>query len=272
MRTTPLLVPSVFLLALSQLSFVAAQTLSAPPKMLIVYRESVKVGRDTEHSKHESQFVAIDTKTKSPFYYLGLGSINGPSEAWYVYPVESAADVGAMMKRAEKDPLLGAEYARLARIDSDYISAGRGMHLVARPDLSSGTLPDVSKLHFFEVTRYTVRFGQGQAALEAAGKAFAAALKRTAPSVNYVVYQVIAGMPNATYFAFTSAEEFGDFDRAWAGEMAAAKAMTSDEQEALGKGLDAVVDSETVHLRVDPSQSYVPKETRDRDPEFWAPK
>src|SRR5689334_5554834 len=122
MRTTPFLWSCVFIASLASASSLTAQTLSAAPKMLTVYRESVKAGRDVEHAKHETQFPAIDEKTKSPFVYLALTSINGPSEAWYVYPAESAADISAMMKRPEKDPLLGAEYARLARIDSEYIS------------------------------------------------------------------------------------------------------------------------------------------------------
>jgi len=36
--------------------------------------------------------------------------------------------------------------------------------------------------------------------------------------------------------------------------------------------LEGVVNVETQRFRLDPGQSYVPKETRAQDPAFWMPK
>ena len=54
--------------------------------------------------------------------------------------------------------------------------------------------------------------------------------------------------------------------------MATRKEANAEEKNALKVGGEAIISWEANRFRVDPRQSYVPKETRETDPEFWLPK
>jgi hypothetical protein len=245
---------------------------TSQPKLLTIYCEQVKVGLNAEHSKYESGWPAAYEKAKSPDYYLAMTSLTGPNEAWYLIPSESHAAFGESMKREDKDPVLGAKLAKLARGDAKYINGARGMQAIAQPELSVGAFPDLSKARFYEVTTFKVRPGHGQQ-FEAAAKAYAAARKRADTKFGYRVYQVIAGMPGSNYLIVSSVEDYGEFDQMLAASMATWNAATAEEKELLQKAsAEALISEDSNRFRVDPRQSYVPKETREKDKEFWQPK
>jgi hypothetical protein len=89
----------------------------------------------------------------------------------------------------------------------------------------------------------------------------------------YRVYSVIAGMPGPTYLIFSSLENFGEFDQGLPDHLATLKAMSEEDRAQMQKAwADGVILDESNRYRVEPKQSYVSKETRARDPEFWSPK
>jgi hypothetical protein len=245
---------------------------TSQPKLLTIYCEQVKIGLNAEHSKHESGWPAAYEKAKSPDYYLAMTSLTGPNEAWYMIPSESHAAFGESMKREDKDPALGAKLAKLARGDAKYISGARGLQAIAQPDLSVGTFPDLSKARFYEVSVFKVKPGHEQQ-FEEAAKAYAAARKRADTKIGYRVYQVLAGMPGVNYLIMSSVEDYGDFDQLLAASMSTWNAATAEEKETLQKAAnEALISTDSNRYRVDPRQSYVPKETREKDPEFWKSK
>jgi hypothetical protein len=247
------------------------------PKLLTISREEVKIGREEEHSKHEAGWPAAYEKAYEKAkgqvhdYYIGMTSLTGPNEAWYVGASESHAALGESMKRRDKDPVLSAELARLGLADSQYINGARTMQAIANADLSVGDFPDLSKVRFFEVTLFRLHPGH-ETQFEEAAKAYAAARKRADPKAGYRVYRVIAGMPTPAYIVFASVEDYGQFDQRLAAGMATFKEATSEEKGALKVGSEAIISEESNRFRVDPRQSYVPKETRETDPDFWMPK
>ena len=241
------------------------------PKLLILTREEVKIGRNEEHSKHEAGFVAAYEKAKSNHYVIGMTSLTGPNEAWYVSVWESFAALGESIKRHDKDPVLSAELTRLDLADSQYINGARTIQAIANADLSVGDFLDLSGARFFEVTLFRLHPGH-ETQFEEAAKAYAAARKRADPKAGYRVYRVIAGMPTPTYIVFGSVEDYGQFDQRLAAGMATFKEATTEEKGALKVGSEAIISEESNRFRVDPRQSYVPKETRETDPDFWMPK
>jgi len=273
MNRIVLAVLSMSALALGGMNVVLSQDLpKTQPKLITIWREEVKLGRSAEHAKNEAGFPAAFEKAKSPDYYLAMTSLTGPSEAWYVIPAESHAALAASMKRDDKDPVLSAELGRLDLADAEYISGLRKIQAQARPDLSVGTFPDLSKARFFAITIYRVRPGH-DAQFEAAAKAYGAARMRVAPKHGYRVYQVIAGMPTPTFLAFSSVEDYAEFDGTTAAHQDTLKALTAEEQALRQKfQTEGVISSEMNRFKLDPVQSYVSKETRAKDPEFWSPK
>jgi hypothetical protein len=242
------------------------------PKFITIVREQVKIGRGAEHAKHEAGWPAAFEKAKSPDHYLAMTSMTGPNEAWYLIPWESHAVLGESMKREDKDPVLSAELARLSLGDAQYIDGVRTLQATAHPELSVGEFPDVSKARFFEMTVFKIHPGHSMQ-FEAAAKAYAAARTRAEPKAGYRFYEVIAGMPAPAYVLISSVEAYGEFDQRLAAGKATWKEATAEEKGLLQKaGAEAIISTECNRFRVDPQQSYVPKETREKDPEFWLPK
>jgi hypothetical protein len=242
------------------------------PKLLTIMCEEVKAGRNAEHSKYEAGWPAAYGKAKSPDYYLATTSLTGPNEAWYLVPSESHAALGESMKREDKDAALSAKLGKLARGDAKYIKASRTMQAVAQPELSVGAFPDVSKVRFFEVTTFRVRPGH-ETQFEEAAKTYAAVCKRADAKISYRVYALMAGMTGPAFLIISSVEDYAEFDQMLAADMAIWKEATPEEKGIIQKaGAEAVISSESNRFRVDPRQSYVPKETRESDREFWMPK
>jgi len=250
-----------------------AQTLpTSQPNMLTIVREEVKLGRDAEHAKLEAGWPAAYEKAKSPDFYLAMTSMTGVPEAWYITPYASHAAIGDGLKRDDGDAVLSAELTRLRRADAELINSVRVIQAIARKDLSYGAYPDLATQRFFEITWFRVRPGHEQQ-FEAAGKAYGAAAKRSGATSAFRVYEVVAGVPGPTYLIFSSVGSFGEFDQMMADGQKTMKGANTEEGMALQKFmLEGVVNIETQRFRLDPLQSYVPKETRAQDPAFWMPK
>jgi len=243
----------------------------AQPKMLTIIREEVKPGRGPDHAKHEAGWPAAFEKAKSPDFYLAMTSMTGPNEAWYVIAQESHAAISETMKREDKDPVLSAELARLALRDAEFIDRSRTVQAMARPDLTVGKFPDLAKIRFFEVNIFSVKVGQTEK-FDALVKIYNTVRKRVAPEASYRVYAVIAGMPTPTYLFFSTVDDYAKFDQTMAEHVKTMMSATPAEKAEFDKWGEVVVREETQRFRLDPVQSYVPKETRAQDPEFWSSK
>lgn len=260
-------------LALTGVPYASAQNglPTAQPKRLTIIREQVKVGLGADHAKNEAGWPVAYEKAKSPDYYIAMTSMTGPSEAWYLVPFESNAAEAASMKRDDKDPVLSAELGRLALRDAEFINGSTTIQTVARPDLSLGKFPNVAKIRFYEISFFSARQGQEEK-LDLLIKTYGIVRKRVAPDSSYRIYTVSAGMPDPTYIVMSSVEDYADFDRMMAENEKVFSALTPEEKTVFNKWGEAVAKAETNRFRVDPVQSYVSKEVRAQDPEFWMPK
>jgi hypothetical protein len=245
---------------------------TAQPNLITIVREEVKPGRAAEHAKIEAGWPAAYEKAKSTAYYLALVSMTGAPEAWYITPYESHTQIGDIMKREDADSVLSAELARLSRADSEVLNGTRVMQAAARKDLSFGTYPDIGRQRFFEFTWFRVRPGH-DTAFAAASKAYGTAAKRAGATSAFRVYEIIAGGPGPTYLIISSVASYAEFDGFMADGEKTMKGLTAEEGTMLQKFMtDSVINVETQRFRVDPVQSYVPRETRAQDPAFWMPK
>lgn len=245
---------------------------TSQPKFLHIVREEVKLGRFADHSKWEAGWPAAFEKAKSPDTYIALESVTGPAEVWYVIPFASHAAYGESMAKQNADAALSAELERLSRGDAEFVSEANALDAVARPDLSHGAFPDLAMMRFWEISTFRVKPGHGED-FAAAAKAWASASALSAPAASWRTYEVVAGAPDGTYYIFSSYASFADFDKAGTDSETTWKGMTFEERTALQKySAEAALSSVTNRFRLDPRQSYVPAETRQKDPAFWMPK
>lgn len=248
-----------------------AQTMpTSQSSYLFVIREDVKTGRGAEHGRIESSWVAAFERAKSPDIYLAMESVTS-NEAWFVIPLASYEAMGQMRAR-ERGPVLGPEIDRLRRADAEVINGWRGVQLRGRPDLSSGAYPDIGKQRHWNVGVFRMRPG-GEAAFASVAKAYGAAGQRTGRASGFRVYEVVAGMPQPSYFVFSSVTGFGDFDKLVAEDQATVKEMLSGvEEKTMAAWNDKLINSENFLLSLSPEMSYVPAELRASDPAFWGKK
>src|SRR5436190_22234998 len=116
---------------------------TSQPNYVQIFIEEVKVGHEDEHSKLEAGWPAAFEKAKSPYYSIGMASVTGPLQAWFITPYDFNKALGDSIKRNSDDPLLAAELARLSRADAAHINQARSVLGMARKDLSHGACPDV---------------------------------------------------------------------------------------------------------------------------------
>ncbi len=239
------------------------------PSLITIYIEEVKLGMEEAHTRHEAGWPAAFTKARAPETYLALESMTGTYEVWYTQPFATNAAQGEAMKRNDADPVLSAELNRLWREDAQYLVAGRQIQLMARPDLSFGSFPDLSKARFWEITTFRVRPGH-ESHFDEVAKLYGEISKRLAPNSSYRVYMVTAGMPGGTYMIFSSVNDYAEFDQMLATGQAVGAGMTAKEREAFEKfSLEAVLNTVTNRYRLSPTMSYVDEATKAADPAFW---
>jgi hypothetical protein len=246
---------------------------TAQPKFIIVIREGVKLGRAADHAKHEAGWPAAYEKAKSTQAYVALASMTGTPEVLYITPFESHTALDETAKREDADPVLSAELERLGRADAEFLSDWNLMQAAARPDLSYGGFPDISKVRFYEITEFHVKPGH-ESDFAAVARIYAAAAAKSAPKASWRTYQVMAGAPSGSFVVMSSLESYGEFDQAIADGMSMMKGFSAEDAITLQKfdteGL--VSPAVTNRYRLDPVQSYVSRAVREKDPAFWMPK
>ena len=253
----------------------AARTADAPmgtkrPKVLQIFREEVKPGRQPAHEKSESGWSAVLRKANNKGYYLAMASA---SEAWFLGPFDSFAAIEAQAKADEANTALTADVERLWAADGDMLSKASAVTAVLDEDLCFHADWDVAKARYYVVTVMRLQPGYGRE-FEQLRKLVNAAHEKAKVDERWSVYEAITGAPDETYIFFSPIASLAEWDKY--------EAMHGKEyQEALGEDARtrlrdfervAVKSSETQLFRFSPKMSYLPKELTDRDPEFWTPK
>jgi hypothetical protein len=271
MKRTAALLLAVVCLLLAAPFAIAQDPQTGPPPFLTIYREEVKPGHMGAYSKSAAAWPPVLRKAGYPGHYLGMVSMSGNTEAWFL---QGAASLGAYGKREEGiDEALQSEIARLSAADGDHMASSRTLHAAYRSDLSYNPGVDLSKIRYFTVVTTRVRPGQGEAYTDMM-KQVKEAHAKAGMSENYAVYQVTAGAPAGLYLMLIPVTSLTRADELAAEHGSKLQPVFTEEQRAMMRkvGSEAVMFTETQHFRVDPRLSYMGEEVIARDPSFWAPK
>src|SRR5580700_2358655 len=112
-------------------SLLIAQDAPQPPKVLLIVREDIKEGKSAAHEQSESQFMRAAAAAKFPANILGMNSVTGTAQAWFLEAYDSFESIGKS-RVAMQNP----ELANLDALDGEFRSASRSWIAVYRPDLS----------------------------------------------------------------------------------------------------------------------------------------
>lgn len=263
---------------LSKLVFLVAPALLAqggpmpPPPLMLFVREEVKPGHGAGHAATESAWTQALVKGKSKDHYLGLSSLTGSSEAWFLMGYTSYADWEAKQNEVDLNPALKAEVDKIAAQDGEHLSGTRSWLGTWRKDLSYGPPVEIGKMRYFRVRTFRVKQGQGKG-FEDAVKLALASYEKSGYKASFAIFEIVAGTGSPTYIALRPLKSLADLDSAAADEKAYQEALGEDGRKAMQKAFTETVNGvENQLLAFSPKLSFPGPSVIASDPAFWTPK
>jgi hypothetical protein len=262
-----------FALVVATSASLGAQAVPAPSpyKVLSITREAVKPGRAAAHDKLESEWARAEMAAGSPYHFLGIRSLTGPRETWFLSGFPSWAEYSRVGKAYNDAQALAAVDARMAPQESELLTDARSMMLVLRDSLSYGQ-GDLPNMRFFSISRVSVRPGHTAEFVDQR-KAIKAAHETAHVADSYSVYEVTAGAPAGTFFIFVGRKSLSELDDASTVHGAAyLAALGGDEGRTRNAAAVAnfEVSSQTDLFAFLPKQSMVSAEWAKSDPSYWS--
>ncbi len=239
---------------------------------MMFYREEVKPGQGAAHAATESAWSRILAKGKSTDHYLGMSSLTGPPEAWFIMGYGSFADWEARQNEADKNPALKKEIEAAAQKDGDHLSGSRSFLGTLRKDLSFGPPVEIGKMRYMRVRTFRVKQGMWKP-FEEGVKTALAAYEKSHFSGSFAFYEVAAGAWSPTYVVLRPMKSLADMDGMEAADKAFQEALGDEGRKAMQKVFaEAVAGVENQFFAFSPKLSYPGASVIASDPDFWAPK
>jgi hypothetical protein len=184
-------------------------SMQGPPKVLSIYREEVKPGKDLAHNQHEIAWTQALKKAKYQQTMLAMTSVTGPSEAWFLKGFDSFAGLEKDNQASEKDPALAAVSAAFVPKESEYLNEGRELTARYRPEISYKPNINVGEYRYFSIAIARFRLGENA---DDFYKALNGAREKAGLDTHMAVYQVSSGAAAGTYISFTPIKSMSEWD------------------------------------------------------------
>lgn len=265
--------------ALVALSFLASTAVTlhaqdqsmAPPKVLVIYREIIKFGKDAPHEKNEVAFVRAFAAGKSPERYIAATTMSGVNEAWFLTPFDSYAS-WEKSSQFNNQAAIEAPLARLSEQDGEYVADGR--QIVATYDEKSSYRPNfnMAEMRYVEIETIRVRPGHDKEWGDLVTFYNTAATKAKLDEHD-VFFSVRYGAQAGTILIVTPRKSLADLDAAADDYKAMMTALGDEGRKRWAQLLESTIAFDSSELlRFSPKMSYAPDDFVKADPSFWKPK
>jgi hypothetical protein len=124
----------------------------APPRFMYIYRDSLKRGVDSTYGAIEDEAAQMCADLRCPNPYLGLESLSGPHEAWWLNAFGSEADTTRVVNAYARNRALMEALDAVAKRKDTLVGTPIKGFAVYRPDLSRGPEWSVVGARFMLVT------------------------------------------------------------------------------------------------------------------------
>ncbi|HEV8145494.1 MAG TPA: hypothetical protein VGP79_03900 [Bryobacteraceae bacterium] len=246
--------------------------LTPAPRILQIFRETVRPGRENAYVKNEIEIAAAMARLDYPSRYLTVSAITGINDIWVLNGFDDYAQVDQTGVEIAKNPSIMESIGRIMDSKDGLVNEGRTIFAHYREDMSQGRGLSGPRPRFFSITVVSVRAGHERDYAEM-WRISHAGHQRSGLTDIHSVYQVASGMPDGTFLVFTPAGSLEDagtsrithgrrFDEAL-GATAAARMHELMRSVVLG--------SETNIFAIHAGMSFPAKEWVDADPDFWKP-
>jgi hypothetical protein len=242
----------------------------APPALLQIEREEVRPGRTAAHAVNEAAWATAYTKAQSPVHWLGMTSVSGPSEAWFLTAHDTFASIEKDQNSTDATPALAAERDRLSAAEGDMLT--RTSTVVARYQPALSYQPNVKLPTMRYMTVNLMRVKPGRVAEFRDGwSMIVAAHQKASMDEHWAVYEVESGMPDTTFLFLYARKSLAEIDAS--GPMHTAtgyRDAVGDSGRRLMNDVSAncLEMTQTQHFRLRPAMSTLSKEWAETDA-FW---
>ena len=244
-----------------------------PPAVMQITREEVKPGKDAAHEASEASWSAAYAKAQLQNGWLGMTTLSGPSEAWFLQGYASWEELEKTTKAAQANEAYSAEAKRISPIDGDSLSRGSSILAAYRPALSYNAGSNLAPRRYMQIRLIRVKPGRAREFADSVREDVAAHEKAKLED-SWAMYQVASGMQDGTYIRLQAMTSLAELDKSVPMHNAA------DFRDAMGEAgrtraremaQEAVEWSQTLLFAFNPKMTVAPKAWMDADP-FWAPK
>ena len=237
------------------------------PKVVQIAVEEVKPGKEPAHLQNEYAWSKAYADAKSPYHFLGMIPVAGGSQAWWVWPLASYADMEKLNAFTETTPGLKAKVDAFITKDGEFISNFSVAYYNLRPDLSRG--PGAIAARYYWIFTERVRPGR-EGDFETLCKTMNGFYDKAGLTSRWGVYQAMAGTYNPTFLVVLPLHSLADLDAMLADEKKFGQAAGEEGLKALSKlTADFTGKEDSVILAVVPKLSYPDADDLAMDPDFW---
>ena len=251
----------------------AAPDENAPPALLQIEREEVRPGRGGAHAVNEAAWAAAYTKAQSPVTWLGMTTLSGANEAWFLSRHDSFASLEKAQDSTDAAPALAAERDRIAAAEGDMLSRTSTILARYRPAVSYQPNVKLPEMRYMTVDLVRVKSGRVAEFLDT-WRMLVAAHTKAGIDEHWAVFEVESGMPDTTFLFMYPRKSLAELDAAGPAHGAAGfrdAVADSGRRQITGVEQDAIEMSETRHFKLRPGMSALSKEWAAADA-FWAPR
>jgi hypothetical protein len=255
-------------LGVSPVAVTSAQQGPGPRKVMQIIREEIKAARSTAHGRAEQAYVRAFRAAKAPVYYVGLRSVTGPTEAWFLSSYDSYAALEQENDMVAKNASLSKALEMADDQDAQFRTGTRTVIAELQEDLSYRMRPSVQDMRYMHVTTIRVRPGWGTA-FDDIRKLVKAAHEKANVDEHWAMYEVVSGMPAGTYLMMQGSMSLKDEDTD--PHTQAYRDAMGDEGRAKVQQFqrDGVLGADTALFEISPQMSNVPDEWLKARPDFW---
>ncbi|MBA2354942.1 MAG: hypothetical protein H0V80_09780 [Acidobacteria bacterium] len=245
-----------------------------PLPLLVIYREEVRPGHSAAHAVNEGRWAGAYSKAGAPQTWLGMTTVAGPGEAWFLSRYASYDAFEQSEAAVEKNTGLVSETDGFSAQESDMLSRTSTIMAGYRAPLSYQPDVPLPEMRYMQVDVVKVKAGFDRD-FRTAWRQIAEAHTKAKMDEHWSVYEMEAGGPDLTFFFFYPRKTLAEMDKV--GPMHGADAY----RDAVGENgrlaqremaQRAIESSQTYVFRLRPAMSVLTKAWIDADPGFWTPK
>jgi hypothetical protein len=247
---------------------------TSTPAVLVIYREEVRPGRGAAHAANEGAWAAAFTKAGAPQRWLGMTTVAGPTEAWFLSGYASYEEFQRSEDAIDANPALTAETDKFSAQDGELVNRTSTIVAGYRPLLSYQPDVRLPDMRYMQVDIVRVKAGYDRDFRQAWRQIVEAHTKANMDE-HWAVYEVDAGAQDLTFFFMYGRKTLAEIDKSGAMHAADAYRDAVGENGRLAQRemfQRSIESSQTYLFRLRPSMSVLTKEWTDSDPGFWTPK